>query len=64
MITLIGSIAGAIGAVAGLLVILYKTYWSPRAKARRQAVTDGQQAAKDLDASGVTASFDKLNRGK
>ncbi len=60
MITVLGQIAATIGAIIGLLMILYQTYWSPRAKARQQAVKDGQEAADKLDASGVTAAFDRL----
>ena len=64
MITLI---AQALGVVAGLITLLglwWKYYGSPRAKARRQAVKDGKQAADELDPSGVTAAFNKLRRRK
>ena len=55
----------AIIAVAGLIsaiVVAYMRWWSPQAKARREALKDGQAAIKKQDASGVTSAFDKLNR--
>lgn len=64
MITLIGQIAAAIAALTGLAVILYKQWWSPKAKARRESLAKGKQAASELDASGVTAEFDRQRRSR
>ena len=59
MISLITAVATAIGALAGLIVILYKHY-SPKAKARRKAKEDGKKAIDNGDVSGVTGFFDRI----
>ena len=64
MLTAIGQIIAALGAIAGLAAILYQTYWAPKAKARRQAAADGKKAAENLNSSAVTAAFDKLRKRK
>ena len=64
MLVLIGQICAVLAAVAGLLTILYKAYWCPKAKARRKAVKSGQEAAEKLDPSGVTSAFDRLRNKK
>ena len=56
------TIASAIGALCGLLVLLYRHYLSPRAKLRRKAVTDGHKAVEEGSVSGITSAFDKLRR--
>ena len=58
--TMVSEIAGAVAAVFGLLLVIWKQWISPKAKARRKAVKDGAQAADDLDPSGVTSAFDKI----
>ena len=64
MLTIIGQIAAALAAIVGLALVIFKTYWEPRAKARRQAAEEGKKAADRLDASAITAAFDKLRKGK
>lgn len=62
MIKLITAIAGALAAIAGLLTILYKVYWSPAAKRKKKALEDGKKAVDEGDVSGITSAFDKLRR--
>ncbi len=62
MIQSIATIAGAIGAICGLLALLYKHYWSPKAKRRRKAVTEGHKAVDEGSVSSITLFFDKLRR--
>lgn len=62
MITLIAQVSAAIAAVAGLAFLIYRNYFAPAAKAKRQALAQGQQGVDAGDASGVTAAFDKLNK--
>ena len=62
MISLIAQIAAAIAALAGLAALLWKGWFSPKAKARREAAKAGQKAADEGDTSGITASFDKLRQ--
>ena len=62
MTAVVGEIAAAVAAVFGLLTILWTQWLSPKAKRRREAMEKGQEAAEDLDSSGVTAFFDKLRR--
>jgi len=56
----IAAIVGGVGALFGFITVLYRTFWSPKAKARRQALVDGKQAIKNGDASKITSAFDKL----
>ena len=62
MIKLIATIAGAITALAGILTIFYKLYLSPAAKLKKKALSDGEKAVDEGDVSGITSSFDRLNR--
>jgi len=62
MIKSIVAIATAIGAMCGLLSLLYKHWWSPKAKRRRKALRNGHKAVNEGDASGITSAFDKLRR--
>ncbi len=64
MINLIAQIAAAIAALAGLVVLLWTQWLSPKAKARREAAKMGQKAADKGDTSAVTAAFDRLRRDK
>ena len=64
MLVAIGQIAAAIAALAGLVTLIYKVWLSPRAKARRQALKEGQQAVDVGDRSGIIAFFDKIRRGR
>ena len=64
MITLIAQVAAAIAALAVLAALLWRTYWSPRAKVRRKAVEDGKKAVDNRDPSAITAAFDRLRRKK
>lgn len=52
----------ALGAIATLLTVLYRTYFSPAAKAKRQALADGQKANEKQDISGITSAYNRLNR--
>lgn len=62
MIKAIAAIAGAIAALCGLLALLYRQYWSPIAKRKRQAVVDGHKAVDEGDTSAITSAFDKLRK--
>lgn len=62
MFEAIATIAGAITAICGIITILYKYYWSPKAKLRRKALENGRKAVDNGDVSGVTDAFDKLRR--
>ncbi len=64
MLVLIGQIAAVLAGVVGLVTILYKTYWSPKAKQRRKDLEEGIEAAEELNPSGVTSAFNRLNRDK
>jgi len=55
-------VAIAVGSIATLLTVLYRTYWSPAAKAKRQALEDGRKANEKQDISGITSAYDRLNR--
>ena len=64
MLVAIGQIAVALAAIIGLITLLYRQYWSPKAKRRRQDLETAKKAADELDPSGVTAGFNRLNRDK
>ena len=62
MLIAIGQIAVAVGAIAGLIVILYKTYWSPKAKARKEAKKAAIKAIDKGDVTGITRFFDRIRK--
>lgn len=49
----IAQIMGGIGALAGLLTVLYKYYWSPQAKQRRKKEAEWQESNKTGDPGGL-----------
>jgi len=64
VIQLITQALAVLAGVTILLTALYKHYWSPKAKNRRQAAKDGKQAIDDKDPSKLTAKIDRINRNK
>jgi hypothetical protein len=46
--------------IAALVLAIWRTYLSPAAKAKREALKQGQKAVDDGSPSDVTAGFDKL----
>jgi hypothetical protein len=53
MWTAITQIFIALGSIAGLLTVLYKYYWSPRAKKRREEEEKWQKSNKTADPGGM-----------
>ena len=49
MIALLAKVLAAIGAIATLLTLLYKTYWSPRAKRRNEAIKKAVEVIDDVN---------------
>jgi len=64
MIQLITQALAVIAAIAGVIVLVYKNYWSPKAKARKDALLEVKKAINDRDPSKITANFDRINRNK
>ncbi len=61
LIVEIGQIAAAIGALAGLITLLWKYWLSPQAKARKLIIKEGKKAIDDRDISKITRIIDKLS---
>lgn len=55
-------IFAALGAIATLFTLLYKNYWSPKAKRKKKAVDNGIKAVDSGDKKKVLDAFDSLNR--
>jgi hypothetical protein len=64
MLTSIAQIAGAISAVCGLIFLVYRLWFNPEAKRRKEAVREGIDAVKQGDTSRLTFVLNRLNRYK
>jgi len=62
MLKSIATIAGAVTAICGIIVLVYKHFLSPAARRKKRALKEGEDAVDNGDVSGITSAFDKLRR--